>query len=319
MTAKTLHIVDGESAGGTLKQAGLAKSKDILCWRDALYSGPVPAGLSLRELSRLRSRYWTAGRSSTQFDRRDAALAKQAEYEHITLWFGPGCALCQLSLVQILSWFRERGVAAEHLSWVRVHGGTLPPQQMVSAYEKRQPITPAQITLAEYTWRCYRQDSPVGLARLLRRDLNIFPGLKRALIWLLQEYPSRSNGLSRLEGRLLRQFHRRQGTRTSRAVAHVLARDWVGDVLLFDMLRNFVRAAHPLLRFSEPFAGNVESHKFNRAALALTEDGQRVLAGKIDAIALNGIDRWIGGVHLHGSSVRWRWDGREGRVVRTQT
>jgi hypothetical protein len=25
-------------------------------------------------------------------------------------------------------------------------------------------------------------------------------------------------------------------------------------------------------------------------------------------VALNGIDRWIGGVHLSGEVARWRWD-----------
>jgi len=25
-------------------------------------------------------------------------------------------------------------------------------------------------------------------------------------------------------------------------------------------------------------------------------------------VALNGIDRWVGGVHLHGEAARWRWD-----------
>ena len=51
---KTLHIVDGESTGGTLKVSGVARGKDILVWRDAFYTGPVPAGLTLRELSRVR-------------------------------------------------------------------------------------------------------------------------------------------------------------------------------------------------------------------------------------------------------------------------
>ena len=27
-----------------------------------------------------------------------------------------------------------------------------------------------------------------------------------------------------------------------------------------------------------------------------------------DHVALNGIDRWVGGVHLHGKAARWRWD-----------
>jgi hypothetical protein len=36
--------------------------------------------------------------------------------------------------------------------------------------------------------------------------------------------------------------------------------------------------------------------------------GTRVLAGQADQVALNGIDRWIGGVHLTGHQVPWRWD-----------
>ena len=34
----------------------------------------------------------------------------------------------------------------------------------------------------------------------------------------------------------------------------------------------------------------------------------RVLAGDADHVRLNGIDRWIGGVHLRGRYPRWRWD-----------
>jgi hypothetical protein len=33
-----------------------------------------------------------------------------------------------------------------------------------------------------------------------------------------------------------------------------------------------------------------------------------VLRGEADHVALNGIDRWVGGVHLHGRAARWRWD-----------
>ena len=40
----------------------------------------------------------------------------------------------------------------------------------------------------------------------------------------------------------------------------------------------------------------------------LTDTGARVLAGEADQVALNGIDRWIGGVHLQGHHVPWRWD-----------
>ena len=40
----------------------------------------------------------------------------------------------------------------------------------------------------------------------------------------------------------------------------------------------------------------------------LTGTGARVLAGQADQIALDGIDRGIGGVHLQGDHVPWRWD-----------
>lgn len=43
-------------------------------------------------------------------------------------------------------------------------------------------------------------------------------------------------------------------------------------------------------------------------AMRLTGTGARVLAGEADHIALNDIDRWIGGVHLQGHRVPWRWD-----------
>ena len=33
-----------------------------------------------------------------------------------------------------------------------------------------------------------------------------------------------------------------------------------------------------------------------------------MLAGEADFVERYGIDRWIGGVHLTGHDVRWRWD-----------
>jgi len=33
-----------------------------------------------------------------------------------------------------------------------------------------------------------------------------------------------------------------------------------------------------------------------------------VIAGSADHIALNGIDKWLGGAQLIGTEARWRWD-----------
>jgi hypothetical protein len=47
----------------------------------------------------------------------------------------------------------------------------------------------------------------------------------------------------------------------------------------------------------------------------LTDAGRRVLDGDADQVELNGIDRWIGGVHLSGRAVRWRWNDATEAVV----
>jgi hypothetical protein len=43
---------------------------------------------------------------------------------------------------------------------------------------------------------------------------------------------------------------------------------------------------------------------------------RRVLAGQADHVDLNGVDRWVGGVHLHGAA-RWRWDEGSESIVGT--
>jgi hypothetical protein len=40
----------------------------------------------------------------------------------------------------------------------------------------------------------------------------------------------------------------------------------------------------------------------------ITERGQAVIAGAEDSVARNGIDLWLGGIHLQGKESAWRWD-----------
>jgi hypothetical protein len=48
----------------------------------------------------------------------------------------------------------------------------------------------------------------------------------------------------------------------------------------------------------------------------LTDAGHGVLAGADDHVRLNGVDRWIGGVHLAGDAAPWRWnEGTEAIVA----
>ena len=45
----------------------------------------------------------------------------------------------------------------------------------------------------------------------------------------------------------------------------------------------------------------------HNARFELTEPGKAVLHGDTDYVKLNGIDLWLGGVHLFPNNL-WRWD-----------
>ena len=84
-------------------------------------------------------------------------------------------------------------------------------------------------------------------------------------------------------------------------------RPYLGDTWAFAMMQRMARAGSPLLDV-EPADRPVDRH----TRLRLTETGAHVLAGEVDHVARNGVDRWIGGVHLQGHHVPWRWnDGTE--------
>jgi hypothetical protein len=90
------------------------------------------------------------------------------------------------------------------------------------------------------------------------------------------------------------------------------ARPFLGDTWAFDRLAALAASPTPLLEAASPVD--------HATPLRITDAGREVLAGRQDHVALNGVDRWIGGVHLTGTDVRWRWDegtesitGRRGR------
>ena len=81
------------------------------------------------------------------------------------------------------------------------------------------------------------------------------------------------------------------------------ARPYLSDLFFFRIVARLARARVPLLEL-DPAGGEVGAG----TRLRPTAAGARVLAGEADHVALNGIDRWVGGVHLHGHAARWRWD-----------
>jgi hypothetical protein len=315
-----LHVTNGDNAGDILKRSGIPGR--VLPWRDVLHEGPVPAGLSLNELSDVRARFiadrgW-AGRSDVRqaFAARDATLEDSGVHEEVVLWFEHDL-YDQLQLLQLLDWFADRSGIVARLSLICVgeYLSQLDESRLRSLYEGRGDIVATTLDLAKRAWTAFRSPNPEDIAALTRTDTSALPFVGAALIRHLEEFPSVDNGLSRSERQVLEAID--AGKRNLRELffaAHHEREEpvFLGDSVFVSYLQRLGQVARPLVRvagggaIAEP-RDSPERNYWN-ALVELTDDGRDVLAERRDWVKLNGIDRWLGGVHLIGTESEWRWD-----------
>ena len=72
--------------------------------------------------------------------------------------------------------------------------------------------------------------------------------------------------------------------------------------------RRLATARVPLLKQKNADNSAHDPLRMLFSAFEITERGQAVLAGAEDFVIKNGIDLWLGGVHLQGKESQWRWD-----------
>jgi hypothetical protein len=147
----------------------------------------------------------------------------------------------------------------------------------------------------------FRAPSPAGLGAIAAARLGELRFLGEAFDRLSGEYPATRDGLSLTERRVLAAVADGApdaGTAFVRAQARE-TRPYMGDTTCFRRMDRMAKGLYPLLRLHPP-GRPVE----RTTGVRLTGTGVRVLAGEADQITLNGIDRWIGGVHLPGTTCR---------------
>ncbi|HEY7760138.1 MAG TPA: hypothetical protein VIA64_12045 [Burkholderiales bacterium] len=328
------HITNGDCAAAALARAGIP-DQDVLPWRDVLHEGPVPAGLALDELSSVRAAFiaqcgW--GDLDTvreEFRLRDCRLAGlQAEHEAV-LWFESDL-YDQLQLIQLLDWFAEPAHRPQRLTLVcidrdpdsgRFEGlGALSKERVAALLQARAAVTDEQLDLGRRAWAAFRAAAPGALEDLWRQDLRALPYLSEAILRWLQELPAMANGLSRTERTALEEIARQPRSREQvfRAVQAREERPFMGDWSFWRLLQGLEHAAVALLRRETAPAWPAPAdaaQSVHRQVLALTAAGRAGLAGELDAVQVNGIDRWWGGTRLWRPQSVWRWDGAHARMV----
>ena len=290
-----LHLTNGDSAASVIRLTGVIG--EVLPWRDILHEGPVPAGLTLEGMTDVRARYLAsagAGPFPAIFASMAARNAALRAARNAVLWFEHDL-YDQLQLLEILATLATQRETHTELICINAfpgvepfHGlGQLTPPQLATLWSQRRPVTRPQLAVATHAWHAFTSADPTALPKFLATDTTALPFLRDALQRLLEEYPTSPTGLSRTERQLLQAV-----ARGHRSFADVFAASqaaepapFMGDSVIEARLEAMVNARTPLLT-PEPYA--------------LTAAGERVLAGEADARQLNGINRWIGGVHLVG-------------------
>lgn len=302
-----LHLTNGSVAVGLLRESGLPG--DIVAWQDVLHEGPVPAGLGPAAL-RARRAAFLAGAGAASLDAvqreleaRDRAIENAAgDDDEVVLWFEHDL-YDQLQLLQVLDRLDERPWGRVSAPDVPTYIGHLHVASIRPLFEGRKTVSQAQRSAARDAWSAFRAHAPDAILDVLPR-VTVLPHLAPALERHLQQLPSTSNGLSRTERQSL----------TAIAAGAQLLRDafeadqaqeearFMGDFAFLHHLSALTRGAGPLIRTEHAGLLSLETR------VALTVDGERVLACAADRVALCGIDRWLGGVHLIGHGPVWRWD-----------
>jgi len=320
---EALHISNGDATD--VPGTGLARR--VVYWRDILHEGPVPE-VAPAELRRIRAGYLTGYQSAEraeimrQFTERDQALEANRDGEYV-LWFEADL-YDQLQIAEILPRLADLGVPAERITLICIgeHAGIARfggLGELTAGQLRELPhtnacarLTPAALELATRAWAAFRAPTPEGLGTIAAARLGELRFLGEAFDRLSREYPATRDGLSLTERRVLAAVAdgaADAGTAFVRAGARE-TRPYMGDTTCFGRMDRMAQGPHPLLRLNPP-GRPVE----RTTGVRLTGTGAQVVAGQADQIALNGIDRWIGGVHLQGHHVPWRWDDGTETIV----
>ena len=314
-----LFITNGDSAAVRIEASGL--TGEILPWRDVLHEGPVPDGLSLEELSDVRARFlaqrgWTSlAQARRDFARRNATLASYGDHEEVVLFFEHDL-YDQVQLIQVLDWFSARDLGGTRLSLVQTdeYLGTIRPGRLRALFRERRETTAEQLDLGSTAWRAFRSPDPTAVLGAIEAGTRALPFLAPALRRHLEQFPSTANGLSRSEEQALEAIAGGKGTLGGVFAAHQEREEplFLSDTVFASYLKDLSDAREPLVllegggRIGDPPTDPVREGLWDQE-IVLTPRGREVLSGDRDRVRLNGIERWLGGVHLSGETP-WRWD-----------
>ncbi|HTF38568.1 MAG TPA: DUF1835 domain-containing protein [Blastocatellia bacterium] len=329
-----LHIHNGDSTAGTLREFGFPGEHKA--FQEVLMEGPVPGGLSPDEWLEVRARFLAEAYEKVENCKKDlrdqeAWLRRFSEHDETILWFEHDL-FCQINLIYLLDWFSKQSMGKTRLSLICVGGfpgvedfrglGQLTGEQLASLFDRRHEVSEPELSLAARAWAAYWSADPEEISRLIDEDTSAMPFLGHALRLHRMRFPSLKNGLGRIENTALEVIS--NGPIGFKSLFQRFGEAepvyGMGDSQFWCAMNRLGNARDPLITISAPADDEpaLKSNWYHDASFELTETGRAVLAGDRDFIETNGIDLWLGGVHLVNGVV-WRWGEHSGQLSQRST
>jgi hypothetical protein len=314
-----IHFTNGDIVADALTASGVP-GRAVTC-ADPLHDGPCLPGLSRAEWRDSRAHFLSSSHSvpldevRDDLELRDAAIDDSARAEEVVLWFEHDL-FDQLNLIWLLDALAEAGTPAQRVRLLVIgehpevdpfHGlGQLSPAQLLALFPSRETLSSEALAEARAAWADVCAPDPRPLAQRAMSASRHWPWLPGALRRLVEELPSVSAGLSRTERQGLEAIGRGAETlgEAFSACAVREERVFLGDWTFYAIMRRLHLAATPLI--TRTIASDEPADSVRSSVVALTAFGERVVSWLEDHASVNGLDRWVGGVHLLGPSPRFR-------------
>ena len=185
---------------------------------------------------------------------------------------------------------------------------------MLVLFEFEEAVSENQYQLASKAWSAFRSPSPDNWHALLKKDTTSLPFLHDAIIRMLEEYPSCTNGLSRTAHQALKListgeishanlFEDYQQTEESR---------FLGDSSFWVILNALLESCPALIQSSD--GKSIISPFKMEQKLTVTNKGMQVLSGECNWLDIVSLNHWIGGVHLTADHF-WCWDKQSASLI----
>ena len=320
--SRTIHLTCGYAFN--LIEGLTLSPGDVVCVYDDLSAGPLCELRDVESWRAARLAFWdhVDGPPGSPRERR-IRIKSRSEHpiipdpqrlidaNEIILWLGAGLE-DQITLAWMPQYLRALGTSLKKLRIVQFErkpsGELIPRLSVLTSAEMTMAPGPRELGKAEIeyldrAWAAVTSPRPEALVHMLGEESVPLPLLLAAFRFLFYRYPDVRSGINRHDAKLLAKT-RDRGPAAAGVIAYSMMElgeegDRAGDLVLWWRLRRLADPALPYRALTMTGAKTT----IRGSEVHLTAIGEQVARGELNFVELNGIDDWVGGVHLDSRTV----------------